>query len=404
MDDRLLELRTTGQTPDTAIHRPFADGLAPLAALDQLRALDMGAAHRAALGNLHRAGIVRATLGDHLHHLRNHVTGTANDHRVADHQAQARHFIHVVQGRIGDGHAGHLHWLEARNRSNGAGTTDLELHIEQLGELLHGRELVGNRPARLPRTEAQFTLRGNAVDLEHHTIDFIRQGVAALADITVVVEALADTLGQLQLATDRHAPLLELLQETNVRFGNVCRHLANAIAAELQRATGGDLRIQLAQAPRRRVTRVGEGLAAGFQLRRIEALETGLGHIDFATHLQGRRPTAALQLERNIAHRAHVDTDVFARGAVTARGAAYQHAILVQQADRQAIELGFAAVLNLDTAAKQITGRQVQAFGHPTVKLAHVGFFEGVAQAEHRHFMTHLGKGRQRRTSDPLGG
>ena len=57
VNDRLLELRTTGQTADAAIHRTFADGLAALAALDQLRALDMGAADRALLGNLYRTCI-----------------------------------------------------------------------------------------------------------------------------------------------------------------------------------------------------------------------------------------------------------------------------------------------------------------------------------------------------------
>jgi hypothetical protein len=54
-------------------------------------------------------------------------------------------------------------------------------------------------------------------------------------------------------------------------------------------------------------------------------------------------------------------------------------------------------------ATEQITGRQIQAFGHPAVELAHVGFFEGVAEAEHRHFVAHLGEGRQRRAADTLG-
>jgi hypothetical protein len=50
VDDRLLELRAAGQAADAAVHRAFADGFLALAALDQLRALDMGAAHRAFSG------------------------------------------------------------------------------------------------------------------------------------------------------------------------------------------------------------------------------------------------------------------------------------------------------------------------------------------------------------------
>ena len=158
----------------------------------------------------------------------------------------------------------------------------------------------------------------------------------------------------------------------------------------------------MAQAAGGGIARVGEGLAARLQLRGIQALETGLGHIDFAAHFQGRRPAAALQLEGNIAHRAHIDADVFTGGAIAAGSAAHQQAILVQQADGQAIELGLAAVFHFGAAAKQIADRQVQAFGDPAIELVHVGFFEGIAQAQHGHFVAHLGKRRERRAAHAL--
>ncbi|MNL08142.1 hypothetical protein D3C87_1288480 [compost metagenome] len=87
VNDRLLQLRTAGKTSDAAVNRAFADRLAALAALDQLRALNMGATNRALLRDLHGTRIFRTTRQNHLHHLRNHVAGTTNDHRVADHQA-----------------------------------------------------------------------------------------------------------------------------------------------------------------------------------------------------------------------------------------------------------------------------------------------------------------------------
>ena len=59
-----------------------------------------------------------------------------------------------MQGGIGHGHAGHLDRLEARHRRDRTGTTDLELHVEQLSEFFHGREFVRDRPARLAGTEA----------------------------------------------------------------------------------------------------------------------------------------------------------------------------------------------------------------------------------------------------------
>jgi len=158
MDDRLLQLGSTGEPADAAIHRAFADGFPAFAALDQLRAFDVGATDRAVLGNLHWPGVLRAALGNHLHHLRDHIAGAADNHRVTDHQAQPRHFIHVVQGRVGHSDPGHLDRLQARHWSHGAGAADLELHVQQLGEFFHGWKLVGNGPARLPSAKAQLAL------------------------------------------------------------------------------------------------------------------------------------------------------------------------------------------------------------------------------------------------------
>ncbi len=402
MDDRLLELRTAGQTPDTAIHRALGDSLLAFAALDQLRALDMRAAHRAGLRNLHCPGILGAALGNHLHHLRNHVTGTPDDHRVADHQPQPRHFVHVVQRGIGDHDACHLDRLEACDRRDGAGTTHLELDIQQFGELFHGGEFVGNRPARLTGAEAKFALRCQVVDLEHHAVDLVSQRQAPLTDIAVIGQALLDAIRHFQLATDRHAPFFQRFKHADVSVGDFRRRLAQTIAAELQRPVGRDLGIQLTQAACGCVARVGEGLAADFQLTGVKPLETGLGHEHFTAHFQHVRPALALQLERDVTHCAHVDADVFAGGSVAACRAPHQRTVAIQQADGQTVQLGLAAVLHLAAFAKQVPGRQIQPLGDPPIEFEHVVFFERVAQAEHRHFVTHLGERRQGRASDPL--
>ena len=306
---------------------------------------------------MHRARIVRAPVEHHLHHLRDHISGTANDHGVANHQTQTRHFVHVVQRGIGHGHARHLDRLKARNRSDRTRTPDLELNIQQFGQLFHCREFMGDCPARFTCTKAQFALRGQAIDLEHHAVDFIRQRGTTLTNVTVVVQALGNAFGQFQLVTDGHAPLLQLLEIANVRVGKLFRNLPQAVAAKLQRTAGGDFRIQLAQAASRCVTRIGKGLATRRKLGFIEAVKTRLGHKDFTAHFQHRRPAAALQLERDVAHGAHVDADVFTGGAITAGRAAHQNSVLIQQADRQTVELGFAAVFNFCTAAEQIASR-----------------------------------------------
>ncbi|RMT83810.1 hypothetical protein ALP40_05455 [Pseudomonas viridiflava] len=399
MNDRLLELRATGQTPDAAIHRAFANRFLAFAAFDQLGAFDMGAAHRTGLRDLDRPGVLRTTLHDHLHHLRNDITGTANDHGVTDHQAQPCHLVHVVQRCIGNHHPRNLDGFQAGNGGDRAGAAHLEFDVQQLGQLFHCGKFMRNRPARLPGAKTQLALISELVDLEHHAINFVAQRQASLADVVVIRQTLFDAIGEFELAADRHAPCLELVQHAHMSVGDLRRGLTQAITTEFQRTIGRDLRIQLAQAARCGVARVGEGLAADFQLACVEPLETGLGHEHLAAHLQHLRPAGAVQFERDVTDGAHVDADVLPRRTVAPRRTAHQRPVAVQQTDCQTIQLGLATVLNLAAAF-----RQVQPFGHTTVELMHVVFFECVAQTEHRHFVAHLSERRQRRAADTLSG
>lgn len=181
--------------------------------------------------------------------------------------------------------------------------------------------------------------------------------------------------------------------------------LAEAVGTELQRATGGDLRIQLAQAAGRRVARVGEGLAAGFHGLGVERLETGLGHEHLAAHFEDLRPAFAVQLQRYVANGAYVAGDVLAGAAVAAGGAAHQLAALVEQADGQAVQLRLATVLDLRATAEQVAARQQvgQSFAYAAVEVQQVLLLEGVAEAEHGDLMAHFAERRGRRAADPLG-
>src|SRR5690606_37993530 len=247
----------------------------------------------------------------------------------------------------------------------------------QLGEFLLRGKLVGDGPVRRTCTKTQLLLVFDIVDLEHYTIDVIRQAHAPLTDITVVGQAFLNALGQLQFTADRYAPGLELLQHRHLGARQLTTDLTDAVAAELQRTAGGDLRVELTQAAGSRVARVGEGLAANLGLACVELLEAGLGHEHLTAHFQYLRPALALQLERHVTDGAHVAGDVLARAAVAAGSAAHQLAVLVAQADGQAIELGFAAVFDFGTAAEQITTRHAEAILHAAVEGAQIVLLEG---------------------------
>ncbi|MCY1445055.1 hypothetical protein D9M71_615570 [compost metagenome] len=138
-----------------------------------------------------------------------------------------------MQRRIGHSDACHLHRLQTCNRGYRTGPTDLELHVEQFGEFLAGGELVGDGPARLAGAEAEFALELDAIDLEHHAIDLVRQAIAALADVLVIGAALGGPLDQFQLTTDRNTPVLQGVEHLDLGARQFSIHPANTIGAEL---------------------------------------------------------------------------------------------------------------------------------------------------------------------------
>ena len=142
---------------------------------------------------------------------------------------------------------------------------------------------------------------------------------------------------------DRQAPFAQLSEH----FGMRRRHRpaldrAERVGIERQRPLRGDARIELAQAAGRAVARIDQRLDLAVRGARLLVvfLERGARHVDLAAHFQHARPALAAQPQRNRLDRAQVGGDVLAGLAVAARRAAHEHAVLVAQADRQAVELG----------------------------------------------------------------
>ncbi|MNC33469.1 hypothetical protein D3C75_818620 [compost metagenome] len=198
---------------------------------------------------------------------------------------------------------------------------------------------------------------------------------------------------------DRQPPALEGLENARVGVRQLTLELTDTVGAELQRAAGGHLRVELAQAAGGGIARIGEGLAAGLDGPRIQRLEAGARHEHLAAHLQHARPALAVQAQGDVAHGAHIAADVLTGTAVATGGATHQHTVLVEQADRQAVELGLAGVFH------QVAGRQqlAQPLAYPTVEVAQVVFREGVAEAEHGNLVAHLAERTERLGTDPLG-
>ncbi|MNZ21557.1 hypothetical protein D3C78_386330 [compost metagenome] len=301
-----------------------------------------------------------------------------------------------MQGGVGNGDAADKHRFELGHRGDGAGTAHLELDVLQQGHLLFCRELVGRGPARGPGHETELLLQRYVVHLVDHAVDLVGQLAAAGQDVVVEGLATGRPLLELHLGTERQPPGLELVEASEVGVPQLVAAYAHAIGVEAQGTAGGDAGIELAQAAGGGVARVDEHLLPCRQRLGIHRLETGLGHEDFATHLQSRRPTSAPQDERNGLDGAHILGDLLPRGAIAPGGRLHQLAVHIEQADRQTIQLGLAAEGEAYLA--------LEAVAHALLEGLQLFGAEDVVQAQHGDLVAHLAEGRERLAADPHAG
>ena len=180
------------------VHPPPA-GEVPQVGLELRRAGDVGAAEDGPVLVHHRRRAAdRAVLGEdvgdlgpgplrvhHLHDLGDDVAGAANEDLVADPDVLPLELQRVVQRGPGDGDPAHLHRGEEGHRGERAGAADVDLDGLHPRPRLLGGELVGDGPAGALRDLPQPPTGVLAVDLHHHPVDVVGQGVAALQEVGV---------------------------------------------------------------------------------------------------------------------------------------------------------------------------------------------------------------------------
>ena len=158
----------------------------------------------------------------------------------------------------------------------------------------------------------------------------------------------------------------------------------------MQFALRGNFGIELAQAAGGGVARIGERLLPRRELALVQRGKIGFQHQHFAAHFHHFRQRVAVQFQRDVAHGFDVFGNVFARGAVAARGRLHQNPVLIQQADGQPVKLRLDGVFGL---------RHAQFFAHALVKRQKFGVVERarfvvarrkrVVQRQHRHGVHH---------------
>jgi hypothetical protein len=289
-----------------------------------------------------------------------------------------------VEGGQLHGHPRHLHRLELGEGNHVPGAAHVPGHAAQRGRGHRGRELPGDRAARLAPDHSELALEVEVVDLHDHPVDLEVEPVAALLPGPAGRHDLVDGVVQLDLAVDPEAVGAQPVERLPVGVELDSVHGADAVAPHRQRPRGGELGIQLADRAGGRVARVGVRRLAGLRALLVEPHERGQREVDLPAHLeQGRRVVDA---QRYRTDRAQVLRDLLADLAVAARRAAHQHAVLVDERDGEAVDLRLgheAHVAHLHALASQVALRAQ----HPGGQLLLVA---GVGQRQHRLQVAHL--------------
>src|SRR5712691_10334036 len=285
----------------------------------------------------------------------------------------------VVHGHVANRHTANHHRVHVRDRGEYARAADIA------GDLLNGRlrlfrrVLERDRPARRARDEPELELLIETIDLDHHAVDLVVELVALALPLGVVLEDVVDTGQPAPVLVDAKAHPFEPAQHVPLRTARAAR--IERVHERLQVAAPRDAGIDLADAAGGRVARIHiAGLALRLHLG-VKALEGRDREIDLASHLEDvGQARKRLDAERDAANRADVGGHVLADGAVTARGRADQPAVLIREADREAVDLQLRAVV--DVAA--------DGAAHAAVEGSDLVLVERVLEAEHRRAMANV--------------
>ena len=208
----LDHLRRADQPAGAAAHRVRPAGLG----VDV--AHRMAAAGRADVGEDEGRRILRPPREVDVDDLRDDVAGALHGDEVADAEvlavadrlavgADALDVVLVVERGIGHHHAADGDRLEPRHRGQRPGPPDLDVDAAEEGLRLFGRELVGDRPARAARYEAEPGLEIEAVDLVDDAVDVVAERRPARLLLAIEGQRLVDAAAHPHPRVGRQSPI-----------------------------------------------------------------------------------------------------------------------------------------------------------------------------------------------------
>ena len=248
----------------------------------------------------------------------------------------------------------------------------------------------------MQRAEPALLLEG--VDLDHDAVDLVVELDALLLPFLARARDRFDRVVQLRERIRAEAVLPQPLQRVPVPVRRQAVLVSETVNPDRERTARGDRRVLLAKRAGRRVARVRRRLLAFGDQSFVQLVESTEREVDLAAHLEQRRRLLAfpqLHAHRDRLDRPEVRRHVLAAIAVAAGRPADERAVLVDQVDREAVDLRLGDVLDI---------RRAEAFADVLVPLLERLVRRHLLKRAHRARVLDLLELVRRRRADALRG
>ena len=215
-----------------------------------------------------------AAARDHLDDVRDHVAGALDEHAVADAHVEPVDLVLVVQGGVHHGDAADAHGLEHGDRRERAGAADRRRDLRHAG----GRLARGNLKATAQRG-ARLSLPALAqrelVDLHDGAVDLVAAVLAALSSARWKRARPRSRRARVGPPSIWKPSSRRRSSSSPATDAELALAPAEAVGDQIERARGGDLRVELAQRAGGGVARVGVRLEPALERSAFMAREVG---------------------------------------------------------------------------------------------------------------------------------
>ena len=233
----------------------------------------------------------------HLDHLGDHVPRPLDPDPVALPHVLSFQLLPVVEGGTGHGDPTHLHRTEQGHRCQHTGPAHLHGDPLDSCDLPPRLELERHGPPGVTRGGTQVGPVVQGVELDHHAVDLVVQGVPVAVIGPVVRQDFLHRASHLDPLRHRQPPPPQRLHRGPVAPEDCALHGEDVVGQALQRPRCRDGGIQLAERSRRGVPGVRKGFGSLLQERLVQRLERGEAHQHLAAHREHGRNRAFLVAE-----------------------------------------------------------------------------------------------------------